>query len=216
MAGVAFAFSLWGNTYCQSIDFQVNELGKSLDFPALNMGLWAVRRKALYKYDPLFDDPFFAIGDACVSYPDGSNFDTKWNSAKALAITSWVVGGLVFCVILAMGCTPQLGRFAKPMGALLLVVTLFQGLTLLILNSEGCDSSKNPVFLEVPRLYLYYKDECTMGRGSKLNISSTVFWFVAAVLLMVMPPADTTAEDEIAAENAKADVEEPDAPVEDK
>jgi hypothetical protein len=57
------------------------------------------------------------------------------------------------------------------------VACLFEGLTLLFLNSSACD-------------YYDYNREgsavasCTIDQGAKLAIAATVLWFVAAISLV--------------------------------
>lgn len=155
------------------------------------MGLWSVRRKALFKIDPIFDDPFFAVGNTCVGYPNGSKFDTKWNSSIGLSITSWVLAGLAGVSLCMTSCVPKFKQ-PKILAMILLIITLFQGLTLLVLSSDNCKADKNPVFLAFPQLQQYYADGCTMGRGTSMNIAATVLYFLAAVALLVMPRDEDT------------------------
>lgn len=197
-AFLGLLLSLTGNIYCETIAFQPNSVGEAQGFPHLAMGLWSVRRKALYKYDPIYDDPFFVVGNTCVDYPSGSEFDTKWESAIALSITSWVLSGLASIVICGSCCLGALQNKGKILGCFFLLVTLFQGLSLLVLASDGCTAETNPVFVKFPGLLENYADECSMSRGSKMNISSTVFYFVAALALLKMPVQDEQdSEDEI-------------------
>lgn len=179
-----------------------------MNFPSLNMGLLSVRRQALFKYDPIFDDPFWGVTNICVDYPDGSKFDTKWNAAFGLAIASWVLAGLAFVAISCGGCKPEIRSKAKPLGCIMLLVALFQGLTLLIHSSDGCDANKNPVFLEFPNLHTYYVDECSLSRGSRMNIASVVMYFLAMLALLATPPAENEGEVFTAGEDIEAGGEE--------
>jgi hypothetical protein len=168
------------------IQFKTSPTGEEAGFPNLNMGLWTVRRKALFKYDPIYDDPFFVVGNTCVDYPDGSEFDTKWESARALSITSWLLSGLATVFICAGCCTLTFQNKGKILGGFFLMITTFQGLTLLVLKSANCTAEDNSVFLKFPGLRQYYADSCTMSRGAHMNIAATVFYFLAAVMLFKM------------------------------
>jgi hypothetical protein len=158
------------------------------------MGLWTVRTKALYKYDPIFSDPYFATGNACIDYPDGSKFDTKWDSAIGLGITSWVLAGLATIAFCASQCVPNFS-LGKVLAIVMFIVTLFQGLTLLVLSSDNCKATKNPVMLAYPELQQYYANKCSMSQGSKMNIAATVFYFFTSVALFCIPSPHANDDD---------------------
>jgi hypothetical protein len=191
------------------IQFETSSVGEDAGFPNLNMGLWTVRRKALFKYDPIYDDPFFVVGNTCVDYPGGSEFDTKWESAKALSITSWVLSGLA-CVFICLGCCMlTFQNRGKIFGCFLLLITIFQGLTLLVLASANCTGEGNAVFLKFPGLRQYYADGCTMSQGAHMNIASTVFYFLAALASFKMPKQYVRYDEgEMIASSAELHVEE--------
>jgi hypothetical protein len=69
-----------------------------------------------------------------------------------------------------------------------LIMTLFQGLTLLFLSSSACNS--NPVISTLAEdQSIFYQQECSFGWGTKVNIAAVVFWFAAGVLMLtVIPP----------------------------
>lgn len=74
------------------------------------------------------------------------------------------------------------------MAYVFLTMAVFQGLTLIFLQSNACQS--NPL---LPTLAedqsVLYSNTCNFGWGTKVNIAAVVFWFVAAVLMLtVIPP----------------------------
>jgi hypothetical protein len=124
----------------------------------------------------------------CLSYtlwiPDVGyvtpEFDTKFNSARAFAITANVLGAFAFFTLMLSSCCPLTQERLKGLSFYFFMACLFQGLSLLIFKSDIC----KPAFFEQ-----YFPNQdldeivssvtCSLGRGSKLAISATVFYFVA-------------------------------------
>ena len=68
------------------------------------------------------------------------------------------------------------------------IITLFQGLTLLIFKSDAClnNSVLNYIegrFDDDPQLY---SSECAWDDGSYANIASIVLWFLTAVAMLIL------------------------------
>ena len=58
-------------------------------------------------------------------------------------------------------------------------MAIFQGLTLLFLDSAVCKAETNPLLSEGGSLS--WPDTCAISSGAKYFISATVFWVAAAV-----------------------------------
>lgn len=80
---------------------------------------------------------------------------------------------------------------AKIAGVLLLMACLFQGLTLLVLQSDLCDVYENPFFDQYPVLQasgaLTTNETCTLGRSAIVSIVSMCLWFVAGGIALAIP-----------------------------
>jgi hypothetical protein len=110
-------------------------------------------------------------------------------TVKAFAIMTPIIGGiLVFCSCLAPCFTVAPAQW-KLGGMLFIVLSLFQGLTLLIIRSNVCNDNparnflveKDPLFDEV------FSEKCEWDVGFKLSISAVVCFFVAGVATFMIP-----------------------------
>ena len=127
--------------------------------------------------------------ETCVSYPDGVEEDSYWQTAKAFSIIAPIWGVFSWCTILLAGKNPTM---AKVIGLLLMLATLFQGLTLLIFKSDLCDASSNQLFEEKYPLrqasgLLTTEDRCDIGRSAAVSIAATCLWFLAGAVALVLP-----------------------------
>jgi len=95
-------------------------------------------------------------------------------------------------------------RWEAPM---YLLITICQGLVLLLLASNACDS-KVLTGLGTPQLRnVTFEETCQMATGAKLVVSATVFWFCAAVtsfLANKAERAEMAGEDEVAKPDQEA------------
>ena len=77
-------------------------------------------------------------------------------------------------------------------GMLYMLCVLFQGLTLLFIDSKAChDNSLIPTLQQQASdlgVDLTYATSCTMGAGAKCSIAATVLWFMAAIAAMKVDP----------------------------
>ena len=83
-------------------------------------------------------------------------------------------------VKLCVACAPNPDSYSTGIGGrvapLYLLTAVFQGLTLLFLNSKAC--TNNPL---VQFGSLDWQETCSISAGAKCFISAMVFWFAAAV-----------------------------------
>ena len=136
----------------------------------------------------------------CISYTlqtdDGwisPDFDTKFNSASALALTANVLGAFTWFTLMFSSCCPVSQNRLKGLSIYLFLACLFQGLSLLIFRSNVC--SKGFLLSYFPNVSEditggIAKVSCELGSGSKLAIAATVLYFVCNKLAMiaVAPP----------------------------
>jgi hypothetical protein len=201
-------------------------LTSSVKFPSQNdavdndlyAGAFAYRTKRSYRVN---GDVY--VRDVCESYDyleDQYDFDydvdSKWKTVKAFAIMTPIIGGIVMICSCFACCVPSVSpSLWKLAGMLFILMSLFQGLTLLIIRSNVCNDNparnfltevSTPVFGEV------FPEQCDLSSGFKLAISAVVFFFVAGVMALMMPSLEKGAQStDGAVEEKEADIpqEEP-------
>jgi len=189
LATAALVFSLIGNFWCNyaytPLTF-TNTINAS-NSSTYNMyyGIWN------YKY---FTTVYYSDGSgmyattyaSCAGY--GGQFvtpNTKWNSAKAFSIIAVCLGGIATIASCAALGKPKLWMIIS---MVLMITTLFQGLTFLYFSSNACSLADSLVDYKGTQgnpssklVNLSIGDECALAAGAKLGISATVFWFVSAL-----------------------------------
>lgn len=111
----------------------------------------------------------FESNGACVAYPTNMPMDTKLNAARIFSTWTSVVG-IVILVLTWFSACASLGKVIwATMGFFLFVNSLFEGLTLLMKQSDICAGA------------------CTLNTGAKCCISAIVFWFLAAMSVATVP-----------------------------
>ena len=126
------------------------------------------------------------------------NFDSAFNAARTFALFAAMLGGVATLVILAGLCFPFNPWYLAPVYAVLM---LCQGLSLLVYRSEICEVLGDVDFwlsgggvnlddvgdytgnIQELEAYLTSNTEvtCHNGAGSKMAISATIMWFLAAI-----------------------------------
>ena len=119
------------------------------------------------------------IVEYCQAYPDTVEIDASWKAARAFSVLVFIFSCIIVGTLLYESCFPagaghSLGRCMPP---LYLLVAIFQGLTLLFLDSAACKA--NPLLDGLGSFI--FQDACTISTGAKCFISATVFWAAAAV-----------------------------------
>ena len=123
----------------------------------------------------------------------------------AFGIITFILGVVMLVCMCVNGCCffpdndyALTHRWEAPM---YLLITICQGLVLLLLASNACDS-KVLTGLGTPQLRnVTFEETCQMATGAKLVVSATVFWFCAAVtsfLANKAERAEMAGEDEVA------------------
>uniref|UniRef100_A0A7S2K978 Uncharacterized protein n=1 Tax=Leptocylindrus danicus TaxID=163516 RepID=A0A7S2K978_9STRA len=119
------------------------------------------------------------VGDyqgICLQYPDNFDRDSAWKAGQAFGVMSSVIGGLTMIALWFASCVPFSETAFRMCGAILIFVTLFEGLTFLLLDSSQL--CKDFVLIDGMNPFSV---ECTMARGMRLGISAVVFWFISSV-----------------------------------
>lgn len=120
---------------------------------------------------------------SCHSYPDYVQMDSSWKAAKAFTVLTFIASLVIIICNSLAACWDfsEISADLKKEAATYVIIGIFQGLTLLFLNSNIC---KNNVMVKEatdPALSnLEFPDTCSMSTGAKLSIAATVLWFAAA------------------------------------
>lgn len=117
----------------------------------------------------------------CFGYSDSVDIDSNWKAARAFSALV-LIGGFLFFMLSAysscIGFNEKVGRPHLAVGVSLLLLSLFSGLTLLVLDSNLCKSN---VLLRQLFSDIIFPDQCELSTGANCFISATVFWFAAAL-----------------------------------
>eukprot|EP00581_Thalassiosira_minuscula_P004111 CAMPEP_0183740780 /NCGR_PEP_ID=MMETSP0737-20130205/60500_1 /TAXON_ID=385413 /ORGANISM="Thalassiosira miniscula, Strain CCMP1093" /LENGTH=225 /DNA_ID=CAMNT_0025975925 /DNA_START=23 /DNA_END=700 /DNA_ORIENTATION=- len=128
------------------------------------------------------------VTESCHSYPSYVEVDGNWKASRAFAVLAFIFAIFVIILDIAPACTNNPNKYSyirKFEAPLLLLTALFQGLVLLILNSNVCKDNVQVADLGNPDSALKdieFQDTCSIDRGAKCIISATVFWFAAAIV----------------------------------
>ncbi|KAL7427740.1 hypothetical protein ACHAXM_000981 [Skeletonema potamos] len=187
-AAIAFFLS-WSSAFnCNYVSFTTaQDTNLSLGF-----GLWSHSWYAISV--PLNGSYIF---QACIGYGSSVAIDGPMKAARVFAILALTLGGVIFFSSLISGCVhnPNTNnndiKRTRSEGVAYLFACLFQGLSLLLLNSptictnnqlihqlqsdmEGRTSSSN-----IP---IEFSTTCSISTGARCCIAAIVFWFMAALV----------------------------------
>ena len=147
--------------------------------------------------------------ESCFKYPDYIELDSKWKAARAFSILTLTFAVSVVILNIASSC----GDPDKPSkrwleAPLLLLTTLCQGLSLLLLSSDACLDNQmvqNVSIVDSPLRDVTFQETCSIGTGTKCLISATVFYFFSSVFAFL----GTKAEKEERQSEVEAGLTEP-------
>jgi hypothetical protein len=174
------------NINCRTVKFPAKTRGDAV----INASAFGYRTK-----DFIATDDALYVFDACQSYTFleedlGFDYETdrKMEVIQNLTIALMVIGGLMVIASCVTPCFP-LGTMAwKMFGVIFIVMSILQGCTLLVLESNVCLNNPLLQYLEAEKRLIRenYADECEWGAGFKLGITA-VFWFFAGVSAFLLP-----------------------------
>ena len=122
------------------------------------------------------------IFESCNYYPEGQEIDATWKTAQAFAIMSFIFGFFLMIGSCVFACAQDNTNVSTRgwLAPFYLLLTLFQGLSLLFMNSNACNSNVQ-VKYQTETTYAEFPETCSLNTGANLIISATVLWFAAAV-----------------------------------
>lgn len=150
--------------------------------------------------------------ETCNSYEAWTQIDPTWKTAQAFAIITFIFG--LFTLVLGCVSACATNCFRKDYGfatrgwqaPFYLFTAICQGLELLLLASNACDSK---VLIGLGGRQTWnatFPDTCSLSTGANLCISALVFWFCAAVSSFVahrFEQKEDAGEGDVADEAAK-------------
>jgi hypothetical protein len=121
--------------------------------------------------------------------------DTKFNTARASSYVANIFGLIGFFAVWLGACCPIPQSRLKWLAFCYFIATLFQGLTLIILQSNVCGpfffEDYFPGVSEADAANYIEGVSCSLATGSKLAISATVLYFVCIfAIFKAVPPMD--------------------------
>lgn len=182
----AWILGMLGCVWCKFLKFQ--QIDNTDAGTELHFGIWYYQWWE--PYENINNDT--VILEKCNNYPSEMDIDSKWKSARAFSTMALIIGGCVTFWVFFIPCGLS-SKHIKATGVLLMLCCLFQGLALLLLNSNACKNNALVAELETQLLKSpdegnVYKDECTLSKGANCTIAATVFWFLAAVVMCRINP----------------------------
>jgi hypothetical protein len=119
----------------------------------------------------------------------GFTVDAKTRTVWAFSIMTPILGGLLICMACLGPCRTVPPSQWKCLGNLFIILSIFQGLTLLVQSSSICKNNPIMQYLEVADVSLAdtFPDTCERATGYILNIVAVVCWFLAGVLAITCP-----------------------------
>lgn len=145
------------------------------------------------------------IFETCHKYPADVAIDSDWRAARAFSILAIIFGGLYLFTNLIMGCIAPVRAASRTEGPAFLCASIFQGLSLLLLNSSVCNDNTLLKQLQndaedMGNLGMNFQDTCSMATGGKCAIAATVIYFAAALTSHMAVVAEEKGEAEGIAE----------------
>jgi hypothetical protein len=159
---VAVALSVAASVWCEFVKFELP--GGANPY----MGPWRYQ-----SFVTVIDGGNIYQVEKCKPYPDGIKLDSLWKMSRAATVIAPILG--------TVALLPTFFRKSPCMGGVfLLLASLFQGLTMLLLDSDLCMVSKSPIFQAFPLLSLFI-DDCTMASGAIISVVAAALFFLAAI-----------------------------------
>lgn len=191
---LALIGNFWCNYAVTTLTLTSNALGNSTSIP-LYYGIWNYRYTGVV-YGTTNGESYAYSYQSCASYSgEYGSADTKWHSARAFTVLAVCLGGIgMFLSCAALG----MPKFWKPASMLFLLTTLFQGLTFLFFQSNGCGAI--PPLDEgtgSSAITASFSEVCGLAAASKLGISATVIWFVTALTALAAGKQDAEEDREV-------------------
>ena len=107
--------------------------------------------------------------------------DDSWKAARAFSTLAFIFAIIVLVAACMSLCGTNPGKTYVWEAPVYLMTAIFEGLTLLLLNSNACKVNTMVQNLDPSLTNVTFPDTCSMATGAKLTISATVFFFASSV-----------------------------------
>jgi len=125
------------------------------------------------------------VFESCHGYPDYTAIDATWKTARAFGIIAFILGIAMFVVACISACSTSTGQAMQtPVweAPAYILTAICQGLTLLLLSSNACNSDTLVGLGGPAKNLLTFGETCSMSTGAKFIVSATAFWVAAGVV----------------------------------
>lgn len=197
----AFMCTFIANYWCETVKFETSVPsvlinGANVALPDVQLGPWYKRETQTIQVSTGGQTTIHAV-DVCVAFSSTYVIDSKLKAVRAFSIIAPVIGGLLVIPLCFAPCFYFFSVSTWKIVAMLflVIVTLFQGLTFLVLQSNAC--SVNPLLAEAPPglvgqfawetfIKTSYKSQCSWDAGSTTNVVAVVLWFLTGLAMLAV------------------------------
>jgi hypothetical protein len=187
-ATVAIIFGTAANFVCETVKFVQEQGNADATFFA---SPWNFRTEgAIQVNDQIW------VYNTCQYYSslaDDTGFDftvdAKTKTVRAFSIMTPIIGGLLLLMACLGPCRTVPPSQWKCLGYMFIMLSVFQGLTLMVQSSSICNNNPVMQYFDVVANNLAdtFPDTCEMATGYALNITAVICWFLAGVLAITCP-----------------------------
>lgn len=189
-----------GNLYCETVQLTQEETTREDggDPLVIYAGMWTFRTNEMTS-DPLSSSSS-SSASVCHTYQSlleaGFDYDTdaKTRFVMAFAIITPIIGGLALFLACAGPCCCNVTTSRwRAMGGIFLLSGLFQGFTLVVMQSSICNDNPVIQYYEEYDLVLWNSfgsgggGECKGYTGYHLSIAAVALWLLAGTAALVLP-----------------------------
>mmetsp|Transcript_15814 Transcript_15814/g.26989 ORF Transcript_15814/g.26989 Transcript_15814/m.26989 type:complete len:224 (+) Transcript_15814:39-710(+) len=127
------------------------------------------------------------IFETCHRYPGDVEVDGSWKAARAFSTLTLIFGGVFLLINLIASCIHPTRNTSPLESTAFLLASIFQGLSLLLLNSSLCKNNAILYTLQSDMSKLgnpaiEFPETCSLSMGANCAIAAIVFWALAACM----------------------------------
>jgi len=193
LAFFAALFGTAGNLYCETVQFsqESSKLGGDDGDPLIvYAGMWTFRTNDKTSATSLSAGPICQTYDSLLA-TEGFDYeiDSTTRLAMAFAIITPILGGLALFLACAGPCCNVTTSRWRAMGAIFALSGIFQGITLVVLNSSICNHNPVEQYLQEydATLLETFSSDCKADTGYHLSIAAVALWILAGLAALVLP-----------------------------
>ena len=208
LSTIALTASFVSGLWCQSIKFQAADDGPN---PTLRFGAWYRQTTELVELGTIVDGDtkYYVTRSSCEPLDDYGDVDAKWKATRAFTVLAPLLGAFLTFGLYLNACFYRANAATFRYTAIIMymiLLTTFQGLTFLLLDSNLCHD--NPILSEEESAAAaaaaateIYPNDCEWDDGMTANVVSTVAWFLTGAVMLYQgapqrpprPPPETQA-----------------------